>query len=584
MIQYTLKILKLLNARQKKQVLGIAFMMLAGGFMESLSVSLILPLITAVMDSSGWQREWYAKLLCSLFQISDQKSYIEVLLVLLIFLFIFKNVYLLFEYHIQYTFTFKSRFRLQTDLMHRYISRDYAFFLKANSGEIIRIVTGDSVEAFGALDHLLMIYTEGAVCVILGATIFVMSPAIAAGLILILGIELFLIAYIIKPVMKRMGNMKRDNNALAYQWLLQAINGIKSIKVSASETFFENNFKKYTKNVTDAERKNQTLANLPRLLIEAFTISGVLFMLLLMVAGGMDIQLIVPQLSAFVVAAIRLLPSMNRISTAMNQLQYLHGGVNHVLHVLYEKSEYDNAAGESALASDEIKFEQCLELKNITFAYQDSETKTFDQASLMIRPGQSVGIVGASGAGKTTAIDLILGLLKPSSGEILADGSDISKNMKSWLKHLSYVPQQIFLMDASIRENIKFGNRQDCEDDHKIWKVLSEAKLDEFVKSLPQGLDTVTGEQGVRLSGGQRQRIGIARALYTDPEIIFFDEATSALDCETELAIMDSIQSLKGKKTLVIIAHRLSSIRNCDCVYRVSQGGFEIVNVNELDY
>ena len=213
-----------------------------------------------------------------------------------------------------------------------------------------------------------------------------------------------------------------------------------------------------------------------------------------------------------------------------------------------------------------------IELRNITYSYPNSEALIFDNADMVIPIGKAVGVVGTSGAGKTTIIDILLGLLKLRTGQVLADGVDITSNYPGWLKNIGYIPQVIFMLDSTIRKNVAFGYTDEEIDDERVWEVLKEAQLDEFVRSLPEGLDTSIGERGIRLSGGQRQRIGIARALFEDPEVLVLDEATSALDNETEAAIMDSINILAGKKTLVIIAHRLQTIEKCNMVYRVENG------------
>lgn len=579
MIKITKKVFGILNKRQKRMTILIILLMIIGGAIESVSISLVLPLITAIMDKVNWNTTWYAILICDIFQIDDQRSYIEVLLILLIAVFVVKNLFLLLEYYIQYTFIAKSRYNMQSNLMHSYIYKPYSFFVNANSGEILRVLTSDTTQAFALLTNVFVFYTEIIVSIILGITILVMSPSIAIGLAIILGSELLVIALVLKPIMKRNGTIQRSENTETYKWILQSVNGIKSIKVANTEYFFEEHYCRHAQKVVDIERKNQTIGNIPRLIIEACTVSGVLLMLFIMVLTGSELDSIVPQLSAFVVAAVRLLPSVNRISTATNQMPFLEGGLDNVIEALEsEKISIEKSRQKSAMKREpnrtdrKIRFDQCLHFDKISFSYQNSEKKIFDKASFKIIPGQSVGIVGTSGAGKTTAVDIILGLLKPDEGHIYVDGKDVEKDMSGWLSNLSYIPQSIFLMDDTIRANVAFGQPIQDVSDEQIWEALREAQMEEFVKSLPEGLDTEVGEQGIRLSGGQRQRIGIARALYSNPDILFFDEATSALDNDTESAIMESIDNLKGRKTLVIIAHRLSTIGNCDVVFRVEDG------------
>ncbi len=574
--------------------------------MESLSVTLILPLSTAMVNGDSWQDEWYARAICSIFRISDHRSYVIVLLILLIIIFIVKNLYLLFEYYCQDTFIARARFDTQKKLMKAYIYKPYSFYLTANTGEIVRIVTSDTVDMFSLLSATLQFYTEIIVSIVLVATIIAISPGIASRIILILMVELLVITRIIKPKLKKLGTIQREEGAVANKWLLQSINGIKSIKVANSETFFENNYSRHADKVVETMRINQTLSNLPRLIIESVTVAGVLSIILVMVLNGSNMTSIFPQLSAFIVATVRLLPSVNRISTSVNGITFSEGGLDNIIRVLNNDDIAENikkdtvrmagglSTGENWQTTDStgqiiehnnrkiktkdgniseiIRFSEELYFKDITFSYPGAKNKIFDKASFKIKSGDSVGIIGSSGAGKTTAVDIILGLLQPDSGEILADGKNINSEMTSWLSHVAYIPQSIYLLDDTICANVAFGKYENEVDEEAVWTALEEAQMDSFVRELPDQLNTSVGEQGIRLSGGQRQRIGIARALYNNPDIIFLDEATSALDNDTEAAIMEAIDSLKRKKTLVIIAHRLSTTKNCDVIYRVEDG------------
>lgn len=586
MLRVTKKFFSFLTRNQKLSIFILIFMMLISGIMESLSISLIYPLINAITNSDTWSEPWYAKAICDVFGISQQRQYVQTLLVLLISIFIVKNAYLIFNSYVQYTFIGSCRYRMQSMLIHSYIRKPYEFYLHANFGEIVRIISADTVSTFNLLSNVLLFFTEIIVAIIIGITIFVMSPAMAVGIIVILLVEMTVIAFIIKPVMKRTGIEEREENAAANKWLLQALNGIKSIKVANKEDFFEKNYTIHIKKNVKLTSKFQTLVSLPRLLIEAFTVSGVLILLLVMVLTGSDLIDLVPQLSAFVVAAIRLLPSVNRISTSLNQMPFYEGALDNIIRVIDEKKAVSNYQTNNECSinlanngnlSKNLSFQGEIDFHNISFQYSQNGKKVLENAQFTIKEGESVGIIGPSGSGKTTTVDIILGLLLPSDGVVLVDGHNIFDNLPDWLSRLAYIPQSIFLMDDSIRANIAFGISDDGVSDAKVWEALEEAQLYEFVKELPDGLDTTVGEQGVRLSGGQRQRIGIARALYNNPEILFFDEATSALDNETETAIMDSINHLKGRKTIVIIAHRLTTIDNCDSIYRVDNGRIEKV-------
>ena len=569
--------MKILTTRQRRQMVLLGIMMLIGGVMESLSVSLMLPLVNAITDISGWQETWYARIVCNAFHITEQRAYINALILMMIAAFLLKNIYLYFEYYIQTGFVARGRFNIQRQLMLGYLNKPYAYYLTASSGEIVRVITSDTSQVFSLFLNVLEFYTESFVCVMLGITIAVISPSIALLLSAVLLVEITVIARVIKPVAKRIGRRFRGHLSKANQWILQSVNGIKSVKVSGTEEFFYRNYNLHANEAIDANRKNETLRKIPRMVIESVTVTAVLSLVLAMSLYGADLMLIVPPLSAFVLAAVRLLPSMNRISIDLNAIPFNEGALDEVLKAQeQEKSQEMNEAQpiQSARRAEgrPITFRENLRLVNLTFSYENSAEKVLDCAELEIRPGQSVGIMGPSGAGKTTTMDIMLGLLKPVSGGVYVDGVNIEENMAGWLDKVAYIPQQIFLMDDTILANVVFGDPRPGTDDEAVWEALREAQMESFVRSLPEGLHTRVGEQGIRLSGGQRQRIGIARALYRNPEIMFFDEATSALDSETESAIMESINSLRGHKTLIIVAHRLTTLDHCDIIYRVENG------------
>lgn len=323
------------------------------------------------------------------------------------------------------------------------------------------------------------------------------------------------------------------------------------------------------------------LANAPRLLIEAVTISGMLGFIGVMVYNGREINTLLPQLSAFAVAAVRLLPSANRMSAALNAIAYQEPQLDKTIENLrtaenFEQEDKETAKKKKEAVKKEITLEKECGLKQIDYSYPGAENKVLDAADMVIPVGKSIGIIGASGAGKTTAVDILLGLLEPQAGYVQTDGTDIQENYGGWLKHLAYIPQMIYMLDDTIRANVAFGYGASEIDDKRVWAALEEAQLGDFIRSLPEGLDTTIGERGVRLSGGQRQRIGIARALYRKPEVLVLDEATSALDTETEAAVMQAIDSLQGKMTMLIIAHRLSTIKNCNIVYKVENGSVTV--------
>lgn len=571
MFRVTIKFYSISNIKQKTECVFLFVMMLIGGVVESCSISLMLPLVSTVIDSNNWRESWYAVIICKFFNIDSQIDFVKMLIVLLISIFIIKNIYLAAEYYLQNRFIAKNRVELQIKLLREYMHMPYSFFLHSSTGELLRIIQGDTNQAFSLLNSVISFYTELIVGIAIGIAIIIISPQISMCLVIVLLLELLIISRVLKPYKKRSGDEQRLESAYANKWLLQSLNGIKSIKVSSKEDFFAERYAKHAGQMANIEMKVQTIDNLPRLLIESCTISGVLTIVLIMICRGTELNSLIPQLSAFAVAAVRLLPSVNRISSAINQVPFLEGGLDNVIDTL-KNSSYREDYLKSKGQGSELSFTKDIFINNISFQYDKDTKKIFDGASLRIKYGESVGVIGASGGGKTTLVDLILSLLEPQNGNIEVDGLNIKDNASNWLRHVAYIPQQIFLIDDTIAANVCLGIGSNDVDEKRVYDVLSEAQLLDFVEELPQGIYTEVGEAGIRLSGGQRQRIGIARALYSNPDVLVFDEATSALDNETEASIMKSIDGLRGKRTLIIVAHRLTTIQGCDAIYRVEKG------------
>ena len=344
--------------------------------------------------------------------------------------------------------------------------------------------------------------------------------------------------------------------------------------------YFTDRYQRNAAGYADYQIKNNVLTNLPRLLIETVAIVGILLYVAFSMAAGVEMASLLPLISAFALAAMRLLPSVNRVNTYMANIAYYESALNYI----YENVDTDALNRQEELDAKRladtnttpVTLNKEIALSNITFSYPNTDKKIFDNADMMIPVGKSVGVVGASGAGKTTIVDVLLGLLEPQNGTITSDGTNIFDNYGAWLSHVGYIPQTIYMLDDSIRNNIAFGVKEEDIDDARVWEVLEQAQMKEFVEGLPDKLNAQIGEGGVRISGGQRQRLGIARALYHNPELIIFDEATSALDNDTETAIMEAIDKLHGQKTIVIIAHRLRTIENCDMIYEVKDGKMEL--------
>lgn len=577
-----LKILRkmnvLLDARQKRAMVALIFMMLIGGVLESLGISMIVPIVTVVMDPAAVQEN---ELLSSVYDAMGMKSNAEfAMFALLAFvgMTVIKNVYLFFQQKMQLRFVYTNQFATSRRMMINFMQRPYEYYLNADTSVIQRNITSDVNNMYGLILSCLQLFSECIVFVCLVVALFLYSDPMMILMVAALMVALlFVIKKVLKPIMIRAGQDNQDFYSGLYKWIEQSVMGIKEIKIGCKENYFINEYAKCGEGYVNSVQKYNLFNATPRLLIETVCIAGMVGYFVLIIGQGAQIKDLLPQLSALAVAAMRLLPSANRINNYQTSISYFEpffmGVSDNLQEEIHDGSvTYDPEAYRKKLNVEKLPVKKEIQLEDITYKYPNTETWIFEHADMEIPVGASVGIVGVTGAGKTTIVDILLGLLQMESGRILADGVNVNENYAGWLKNIGYIPQTIFMIDDSIRKNVAFGVPEEEIDDKKVWRALEEAALDEFVKSLPDGMETGIGERGIRISGGQRQRISIARALYEDPEVLVLDEATSALDNETEAAIMDSINRLHGRKTLVIIAHRLQTIEKCDMVYRV-QGG-----------
>ena len=565
------KFTSILNKHQKIRIIELTLMMILGGFMEMLSVSLMVPFMNAVMDPKTTMNKWYSQILCHIFHINEgeTRKFLVMLALVLAVLYIVKNLYLLIQNNYQYRFVYNNMFFTQQKLLHNYLHRPYEYFLSVETGEVIRIIQNDVTNAFYALTTLLGIFTEGVVTGVLLITLLIISPVITIGIAVILALAVIIITRVIKPILVKAGRKNQKASANINKWMMQSIQGIKEVKVMQKEDYFEKEFSSNGKTYVDTTRLNYVLSQFPRFFIEAVSMAAIFIMMAIMIGSGVNLVSLIPTLSALAMASVRLLPAVNRISSGIGNMAYQEPMVDKMIENLngMQVAELDIDDGKDRIAPLDKQFG----LSHIYYHYPNADDNGYvlEDASMTVNKGESIGIMGPSGAGKTTAIDVLLGLLRPQKGVVTIDGTDITLDRKDWLGQIGYIPQSIFMLDGDILGNVAFGIDKDKVDEKQVWMALEEASLDEFVKSLPDGLHTQLGERGIRLSGGQRQRIGNARALYTDPSILIFDEATSALDNETEKAIMESVNHLHGHKTMVIIAHRLTTIEDCDHVYEV---------------
>ena len=565
---------KVLNKKQKSRVVVLIFMILIGAILETLGVSMIYPLIETVMMPEVFEQNAMIVWICNVLGYTSAEQFVTFMLLTLIFVFIFKNLYLLFLYYVQHSFITNSQYRISRDLLKVYLNRPYEFYLNASTGDIMRTVYSDSTGIFNLLLQCMQFITEFMVAIFLGTYLLIIDPVMTIVMgVLLVGITLISSAFL-KPRISRIGEESRQQQSKMYKTIMQSINSVKDVKVYGKEDAFLGIYRKYGKRYYNLARDHEVLSSVPRLAIEAFSLSGVLAYMAVMMKLGQDVQTMVPQLSAFAVAAVRLLPSASRINTYLANIAYYRPTLDYVYANVELPKNVDERAAEkkTAQVTDKLAFHDCIKVEQLYYKYPNTEKYIFENARMQVPYGKSVGIMGPSGAGKTTVVDIMLGLLRVESGTITCDGVNVLEHYGQWLANIGYISQTINMVDDTIRANIAFGVDVDDIDDARVWQVLEEAQLADFVRNLPNGINTVIGERGVRISGGQRQRVGIARALYHDPEILILDEATSALDNDTEAAIMEAIENFHGRKTMLIIAHRLKTIENCDIIYKVENG------------
>lgn len=573
------KISYMFDKKQKRQMAGLAVLILIGGVLETMSVSMMLPVVQVIMDPDSLMTNAYVSGIVKMLHIDSSRQLIILMLGALIVLFVIKNAYLLFQTYVQNTFVTRNRNRMISRVMREFLNRPYEEYLGADIPTVFRLTDSDIPNAFELILVMIQMLTEVVVTVFICCALVIVSPAMCLFIVVIFLGMTIMITKVLKPRLNAIGRRNQSIQSRIAKWRIQSIYGLKDVKVLHREEFFVRNYYESGAIGANVARNYAVLNNLPRLLIETvFMAAMLLFIMLYMLRGG-DISVLIPQLSAFAVAAVRVMPSASRINTYLSQIAYSQPCLDYLYENLTAEMKVDVNGSVTGLTKGDqgqtetdrhpLELKDKIVLDHISFTYPNTEKPIFTDAHMEVHKGQSVGIMGPSGAGKSTIVDILLGLLHAQEGTITCDGVNIFDDYASWLGKIGYIPQAIYLIDESIRDNIAFGIDADKIDDKRIWEVLEEAQLKEFVEELPDGLDTTIGDRGVRISGGQRQRLGIARALYHNPEILVFDEATSALDGDTEKAVMDAVNSFHGRKTMVIIAHRLNTIAKCDVIYKV---------------
>lgn len=578
LIKAFFKLLDLFDKKEKRNTMVMIGLIIIGALAETVGVGIILPFVSLILDPQLIRKYEFLTAVYNWEFIGTYKHFVILLCSLLIFLFIFKSLYMLFLLYIQNRYSLNRQILMARRLFSSYMNKSYEFFFERNVAELqrnINVLVPAVIARF--LIPALSLLTELLVVLFIFIILLIADPVSAIAIALILC--MISVLYYIK-VKNRLGTTSgAQNTNLTYmnKSVQEGIASIKEIKVMERESSFVDVYNKNSKGYAKAQAFYNLANQSPRLIIETIVVCGIVILVLINVLYGNEMNDLLPVLSLFAMAAVRIMPSMNRILGHLTNLKFSKVNLDAIYEDVREalinsekngkkfKKNIKNEAAENILVKEIV-------IENLTYRYPNTNVDILQKVNLTIKKGQSIGIVGQSGAGKTTLIDLILGLLKPSEGFILVDGMDIQNNMSTWRKNLGYVPQHIYLIDDTILKNVALGIIDKDIDEEKVWAALETAQMKSFVENLPNQLNTTVGQGGILLSGGQRQRIGIARALYHDPKVLILDEATSALDTEIEEQISEAIDAIGKSKTLIIIAHRISTLKNCDVIYKVDGG------------
>ena len=588
------KVNYIFDKKQKLQSVLLCIGLFVGALLELVGVSFITQLVTLISNPEKIHSNEIMQYCYDFFNMTSDRQFFLFVVIALIFVYLIKNLYLLWINYVQYTFVFNNQLRLSGRLIDCYLKKPYTYHLDNNSAEMVRNVMLDSERFFQMLLSVFLTLSEILVSALLCVFLLIVDPVITISVVAILAVFTGLYLILFKGKAKKYGKTNQIYDGKMHQSINQALGAVKDIKILHREKYFADSFLAYGKKKMTAVRNNNVLGQFPKYLIETVCIGTVLLVLVFKIYKGEDLNTMIPQLAAFAIAAFKLLPSVSKINNYANLIVFLKPSVDLIYRDIKDTEDMVNyeIADESgniieinddgSQNKDTCYVADKISINNIVYRYPHTDRDVLNGISFEIPLGKSIGFIGESSSGNSTLADVILGILTPTSGTVMYGNMDVHKHPLKWSKKLAYIPQSIFLCDDTIRNNVAFGIDEDKIDDEKVWKALREAQLEQFVKSQPDGLDSMVGERGVRISGGQRQRIGIARALYDNPEILVLDEATSALDTGTESAVMEAIDKLSGTMTLIIIAHRLTTIKNCDYVYKVENGNIYSVDPSSL--
>lgn len=578
---WIVNLFKLFTKKQKRTFYSLVVLMILAAIMETIATALMLPLMNVMISNSTFSD---SKIMIFLFAIiGSNETHLFLLRMTLIIagVYLIKGILAFFNNYLQQRFVANNRRSLAKLLFDAFLDKSYGFHLMSSTADMQRAVITDVDWYCFFINSFMTLLAEGFILCIMFIALLIMDPIITIMAVVLLFGSMLLITCVVSGKVRTAGEKNRLQSVEMLKWVQQTIGGLKNILVNYRKKYFSNNFMKSVNSYSKYNCQYQTVFALPRIIMETVSMVGIFLMMAVLLFFKSDVEALLPMLATFAIAAVRLIPSAKRISDSINQMKYYGPSLENIFLTLEDKdcrhvSDKITHCNIQSSNMDELNADS-IDICDITFAFEDAEKPLYSDFSLSLPLNKSIAFIGSTGSGKTTLADIILGLHQPQKGSVKVGNRNILENKEWWSKQIGYIPQSIYLCDDTIRSNVAFGYSTEEIDDKKVWKALKEAQLDEYIRDLPQGINTVTGENGIRLSGGQRQRIGIARALYTNPKILVLDEATSALDNDTEKAIMDSINYLSKEKTLIIIAHRLSTTEKCDLIYKIEFGKAELI-------
>lgn len=560
------QVLSFLDTREKLGAFLLVGAMLVGALLEMAAVGAIPAFVAALTDPSAVRSAPLAAPLFGRMGVTDDVGTIQTVGLLLVGVYMLKSIGQVGLAHVTNRYVLDRQVALTRRLFTAYLGRPYAFHLQRNSTELIRNI-GHSAMGVGqwALRPMLQLAMEVLTLVTIVALLVAVEPFSSLAAFVILGLPSLVFMRLVRARTMALGEAEHREREEMLRALTEGLHGIQVSKVLGLEDHFRRRFEVASGAFGDAATSRAVLWELPRPILETLAVVGLLVIALLLLSAGRSLESLVPTLTLLAVAAVRLIPSFTRILTALSWIRFAKPSIDAI------HADLDDGAAPLA-EDDAIDGVGTIRLEGVHFEYPGSRGSAVRGVTLEIEPGEAVGIVGSTGSGKSTLVGLILGLLEPTAGRVSVGGVDLKGRGRAWRRHVGFVPQDIYMLDTTIRRNVAFGRTDSDIDDEAVWRALDAAGIRDFVERLPDGLDTLVGERGVRLSGGQRQRIGIARALYHDPPVLIMDEATSSLDDATERIVMDTIEGMKGERTLIIVAHRSSTVTGCGRLVRLEEG------------